>query len=67
MNWIILATGIIISILGMYVYTDMHSRLEEQGHHWSKALNIGSTAGSIMGFGFGLVMTAIILLLSSML
>ena len=65
MNWIILIIGVVILGIGVYVQSDMHNRLHEQGHHWNNALEIGSTAGYILGFGLGVIMAAIIFLLGS--
>jgi hypothetical protein len=66
MNWIILIIGVIILGIGIYALSNMHNRLHEQGHHWSNALEIGSTAGQIAGFGLGIIVAAIIFLLGSM-
>jgi uncharacterized membrane protein YiaA len=60
MNWTILFVGIILFIIGMYATSDMHNQLEKQGHHWSNALEIGSKAGMIWGFGLGLIVAAAI-------
>jgi hypothetical protein len=68
MNWIILfvgIVGIVVLIIGIYVNSNMHNQLEKDGHHWSNALEIGSTAGYILGFGLGVIMAAIIFLLGS--
>jgi len=63
MAWIILFVGVAILTAGMYALSDMHNRLDKQGHHWSNALEIGSIAGQIVGFGLGLIMAAILFLL----
>jgi uncharacterized membrane protein YiaA len=60
MNWTILFVGIILFVIGMYATSDMHNQLEKQGHHWSNALEIGSKAGMIWGFGLGLIIAAAI-------
>jgi len=66
MIWIILLTGVLILMIGIYALSDMHNELHRQGHHWSNALQIGSTAGQITGFGLGIIVAAIIFLLGSM-
>jgi hypothetical protein len=66
MNWIILIIGVVILGIGIYALSNMHNRLHEQGHHWSNALEIGSTAGQIAGFGLGIIVAAIVFLLGSM-
>jgi uncharacterized membrane protein YiaA len=66
MAWIILFVGVLILVIGMYATSDMHNQLEKQGHHWSSALEIGSRAGNILGFGLGLIMAAMLFLLNSM-
>jgi hypothetical protein len=66
MAWFILIVGIVILTIGMYALSDMHNRLHKEGHHWSNALEIGSTAGQIAGFGLGIIIAAIIFLLGFM-
>ena len=66
MIWIILIVGVVILAIGMYALSDMHNELHRRGHHWSSALEIGSTAGEITGFGLGIIVAAIIFLLASM-
>jgi hypothetical protein len=66
MAWIILIVGVVILAIGMYALSDMHNELHRRGHNWSDALEIGSTAGQITGFGLGIIVAAIIFLLGSM-
>jgi uncharacterized membrane protein YiaA len=66
MAWIILIVGVVILAIGMYALSDMHNELHRRGHHWSDALEIGSIAGQITGFGLGIIIAAIIFLLGSM-
>lgn len=61
MNWIILSIGSAISAIGLYALSNMHTKLDKQGHHWSNALQVGSMAGLIVGIGFGLIIGLILM------
>jgi tetrahydromethanopterin S-methyltransferase subunit G len=65
MNWIILSIGSAISAIGIYALSNMHTKLDKHGHHWSNALQIGSMAGLIVGVGFGLIIGLILMSLGS--
>lgn len=62
MNWIFFGIGSLLFILGIMLYSTMHKELGREGHHWQAALNIGSNAGMLLGFGLGILFTSLMLM-----